>query len=259
MWRRQLIAGNWKMNTTQAEARALAGAIVDRCTRTDLDVALFPPFVWLSDVAAITEATSVAVGAQNCWSVEKGAFTGEISPVMVAELGSLVLIGHSERRQLLGESDALVRAKIDAALAAQLTPVVCVGESLETRQQGEAVAFVSAQISAALADRSVADLGRIVVAYEPIWAIGTGIAATATDAQEMCATIRSAVATFSPETASGMRLLYGGSMNAANAQELLSQPDVDGGLVGGASLKAGDFLGIIAPLRKEIERLLLAC
>jgi triosephosphate isomerase (TIM) len=246
MLRRQLIAGNWKMNTTRAEARALAGTIVDGCSRTDLDVALFPPFVWLSDVAAIADATSVAVGAQNCWFAEKGAFTGEISPVMVAELGSLVLIGHSERRQLLGESDALVRAKIDAALASPLTPVVCVGEPLETRQQGDAVAFVSAQIIAAIADRSVDDLRRIVVAYEPIWAIGTGVAATATDAQEMCAAIRSAVATFSPETASGMRLLYGGSMNAANAQDLLSQPDVDGGLVGGASLKADDFLGIIA-------------
>ena len=246
MTRRQLIAGNWKMNTTRAEARALAGAIVDGCSRTDLDVALFPPFVWLSDVEAIAEATSVAVGAQNCWSAEKGAFTGEISPVMVAELGSLVLIGHSERRQLLGESDALVRAKIDAALAATLTPVVCVGESLETRREGEAVAFVSAQIVAALADRSIDELRRIVVAYEPIWAIGTGVAATATDAQQMCAAIRSAISTFSPETASEMRLLYGGSMNAANARELLSQPDVDGGLVGGASLKADDFLGIIA-------------
>jgi triosephosphate isomerase (TIM) len=246
MARRQLIAGNWKMNTTRAEARALAGTIVDGCSRTDLDVALFPPFVWLSDVAAIADATSVSVGAQNCWAAEKGAFTGEISPVMVAELGSLVLIGHSERRQLLGESDALVRAKIDAALASPLTPVVCVGEPLETRQQGDAVAFVSAQIIAAITDRSVDDLRRIVVAYEPIWAIGTGVAATATDAQEMCAAVRSAVATFSPETASGMRLLYGGSMNAANAQDLLSQPDVDGGLVGGASLKADDFLGIIA-------------
>ena len=246
MARRQLIAGNWKMNTNRSEARSLAGAIVDGCSRTDLEVALFPPFVWLSDVAAIADGTPVVVGAQNCWSAEKGAFTGEISPVMVAELGSLVLIGHSERRQLLGESDALVRAKIDAAFATPLTPVVCVGESLETRQHGEAVAFVSAQITAALADRTDQDLRRIVVAYEPIWAIGTGVAATALDAQEMCAAIRTAIATFSPETASGMRLLYGGSMNAANAQELLSQPDVDGGLVGGASLKADDFLGIIA-------------
>src|SRR3954451_10285392 len=131
MSRRQLIAGNWKMNTTRFEARALAGTIMGGCARTDLDVALFPPFLWLSDVAAIADGMQVAVGAQNCWSAAKGAFTGEISPVMIAELGSLVLIGHSERRQLLGESDALVRVKIDGALAAQLTPVVCVGESLE--------------------------------------------------------------------------------------------------------------------------------
>ena len=246
MARRQLIAGNWKMNTTRAEARTLAAAIVDGCSRTDLDVALFPPFVWLSDVAAIADGTAVAIGAQNCWSAEKGAFTGEISPVMVAELGSLVLIGHSERRQLLGESDAHVRAKIDTALTTPLTPVVCVGESLGTRQQGGAVAFVSAQISAALADRPDDELNRLVVAYEPIWAIGTGVAATASDAQEMCSAIRSAIADFAPLAAPGMRILYGGSMTPANARELLEQPDVDGGLVGGASLKAGDFLGIIA-------------
>jgi triosephosphate isomerase (TIM) len=165
---------------------------------------------------------------------------------MVAELGSLVLIGHSERRQLLGETDAIVRAKIDVALTTPLTPVVCVGESLDTRQQGNAVAYVSTQISAALADRPGADLNRLVVAYEPIWAIGTGVAATASDAQEMCAAIRLAIAAFSPAVASGIRILYGGSMTPANARELLTQPDVDGGLVGGASLKAADFLEIIA-------------
>jgi triosephosphate isomerase len=246
MSRRQLIAGNWKMNTTRSEARALAGAIASGCARTDLDVALFPPFLWMSDVAAIADGTPVAVGAQNCWSAAKGAYTGEISPVMIAELGSLVLIGHSERRQLLGETDAIVRAKIDGAIATSLTPVVCVGETLDTRQQGDAVAYVSAQISAALADRSDEELDRIVVAYEPIWAIGTGVAATASDAQEMCAAIRSAIAACSPAAALGMRILYGGSMTPANAQELLAQPDVDGGLVGGASLKAADFLEIIA-------------
>jgi triosephosphate isomerase (TIM) len=246
MSRRQLIAGNWKMNTTRSEARALTGAIASGFSRTDLDVALFPPFLWLSDVTALADGTQVAVGAQNCWSAPKGAFTGEISPVMIAELGSLVLIGHSERRQLLGETDAIVRAKIDAALATPLTPVVCVGESLDTRQQGNAVAYVSTQISAALADRPGADLNRLVVAYEPIWAIGTGVAATASDAQEMCAAIRLAIAAFSPAVASGIRILYGGSMTPANARELLTQPDVDGGLVGGASLKAADFLEIIA-------------
>jgi triosephosphate isomerase (TIM) len=246
MSRRQLIAGNWKMNTTRSEARALAGEIATGCSRSDLDVAIFPPFLWLSDVAAIADGTQVAVGAQNCWAAAKGAFTGEISPVMIAELGSLVLIGHSERRQLLGETDAIVRAKIDAALATPLTPIVCVGESLDTRRQGEAVAYVSTQISAALADRPDDDLIRIVVAYEPIWAIGTGVAAAASDAQEMCASIRSAIAEFAPLATPGMRILYGGSMTPANARELLTQPDVDGGLVGGASLKAADFLAIIA-------------
>ena len=246
MSRRQLIAGNWKMNTTRSEARALAGAIANGSTRTDMDVALFPPFVWLSDVATIADGTRVAVGAQNCWSAPKGAFTGEISPVMIAELGSLVLIGHSERRQLLGETDVVVRAKIDAALTTPLTPVVCVGESLDTRQQGDASAYVSAQISAALAERPDEELNRLVVAYEPIWAIGTGVAATASDAQEMCAAIRAAIAEFAPLAAPGMRILYGGSMTPANARELLTQPDVDGGLVGGASLKAAEFLEIIA-------------
>ncbi len=251
MSRRQLIAGNWKMNTTRSEARSLAGTIASGCSRTDLDIAIFPPFPWLSDVATIVDGTQVAVGAQNCWSAAKGAFTGEISPVMIAELGSLVLIGHSERRQLLGETDAIVRAKIDAALTTPLTPIVCVGETLDTRQKGDAVTYVSAQISSALAHRPDAELHRIVVAYEPIWAIGTGAAATSLDAQEMCSAIRAAIAALSPAAAPRMRILYGGSMTPANARELLAQPDVDGGLVGGASLKAADFLEIIASAAKN--------
>ena len=158
----------------------------------------------------------------------------------------MVLVGHSERRQIFGERDALVRSKLDAALSAGLEPILCVGESLDIRQSGSAVAFVTAQINAALVGRSPEALARIVIAYEPIWAIGTGIAATSVDAQEMSAAIRVAIAAISPERASAMRILYGGSVGPANASGLLAQPDVDGALVGGASLKVADFLAIIA-------------
>ena len=246
MTRRPLIAGNWKMNTTRAEAAALAGDVMNGLSRDDLDVALFPPVIWLCDVAAIADDASVAVGAQNCWTEPTGAFTGELSAPMIAEVGTMVLAGHSERRQILGESDALVRAKLDAALAAGLLPILCVGESLDIRQSGSAIAFVTDQIDAALAGRPPEELGRIVIAYEPIWAIGTGVAATADDAQEMCAAIRVAIARFSPESAAHVRILYGGSVNPGNASGILAQPDIDGALVGGASLKAGDFLAIVA-------------
>jgi len=246
MARRQLIAGNWKMNTSRAEASSLATGVVEGLERVDLDVALFPPAIWLCDVAEIAEQSSVAVGAQTCWTESKGAFTGELSAQMVAEVGTMVLAGHSERRQILGESDALVRAKLDAALAAGLTPILCVGESLDIRQSGSAIAFVTEQIDAALAGRAPEELGRIVIAYEPIWAIGTGVAATSQDAQEMCAAIREAVAAISPVHAEGVRILYGGSVSPGNAADLLAQSDIDGALVGGASLKAADFLAIIA-------------
>ena len=246
MDRRQLIAGNWKMNTSRAEAAALANDVVKGLERDELDVALFPPAIWLCDVAAIAADSPVSVGAQNCWTEPKGAFTGEISAPMVAEGATMGLVGPSERRQIFGERDALVRSKLDAALSAGLEPILCVGESLDIRQSGSAVAFVTAQINAALVGRSPEALARIVIAYEPIWAIGTGIAATSVDAQEMSAAIRVAIAAISPERASAMRILYGGSVGPANASGLLAQPDVDGALVGGASLKVADFLAIIA-------------
>lgn len=246
MNRRQLIAGNWKMNTSRAEARALASGVVAGLERDDLDVALFPPAIWLCDVAAIAGESLVAVGAQNCWTEPRGAFTGELSALMVAEVGTMVLAGHSERRQIFGERDELVRVKLDAALSARLTPILCVGETLDIRQSGSAIAFVTAQIDAALGGRSSAEIERIIIAYEPIWAIGTGVAATSDDAQEMCGAIRTAIAAISPESADAVRILYGGSVGPANASGLLAQPDVDGALVGGASLNAADFLTIIA-------------
>jgi triosephosphate isomerase len=243
--RRRLIAGNWKMNLNRAQASALATALARDVSREDLDIAIFPPALWLADVSAEVSGSSIAVGAQNCWTAEKGAFTGEIAPGMIEELGTMVLIGHSERRQIIGEDDALIRSKLDAALAAGLRPILCCGETLETRQAGNAVSFVEGQIDAALSGRSENELAKIVVAYEPIWAIGTGVAATPADAQEMSAAIRSAIERLSPGAGEAMPILYGGSVNPGNAAELLSQPDVDGALVGGASLVADDFLAII--------------
>ncbi len=245
MPRRRLIAGNWKMNLRREPASALATAIAQGASRDDLDVAIFPPALWLADVAAAVQGSTVAVGAQNCWTAEKGAFTGELAPGMIRELGTMVLIGHSERRQIIGEDDALIRAKLDAALAAGLRPILCCGETLETRQAGLAVSFVAGQIDAALSGRSADELGRIVVAYEPIWAIGTGVAATPADAQEMSTEIRAAIDRLQAGGGDSMPILYGGSVNPGNAAELLSQPDVDGALVGGASLIAADFLAIV--------------
>lgn len=251
MGRTPIIAGNWKMNLNREQAIMLASAIAST-PASGIEVALFPPAIWLTDVATAVADSLVKIGAQNCWSAQKGAFTGELSPAMIAEIAPLVLIGHSERRLILGESDELIRAKIDAALLAGLDIVFCVGEPLETRQAGDAASHVASQVHAALDGRPVAELDRITVAYEPVWAIGTGVAATPVDAQEMSAAIRAELASIDPEYAGRARILYGGSVNPANAAELLSQPDVDGGLVGGASLVAADFLGIIAAASAEI-------
>ncbi|MGH2551850.1 MAG: triose-phosphate isomerase [Thermomicrobiales bacterium] len=245
MGRTPLIAGNWKMNLNREQARMLATAVASN-PQPGIDIALFPPAIWLTDVAAAVAGSPVKLGAQNCWSAQKGAFTGELSPAMIAEIAPLVLIGHSERRLILGESDELIRSKIDAALVAGLDVVLCVGETLETRQAGHAESHVANQLHAALNGRPIAELDRITIAYEPVWAIGTGVAATPADAQHMSAAIRTELSTIDAAYADSVRILYGGSVNTANAAELLSQPDVDGGLVGGASLVAQDFLGIIA-------------
>jgi triosephosphate isomerase len=190
--------------------------------------------------------TGILVGGQNCSQYEKGAYTGETSPAQLAEVASSVLIGHSERRHKLGETDIVVRAKIDAALATTLTPVLCVGETPSVRARtGEYVAYVMEQVRSSLSDRSSDDIERIVVAYEPVWAIGTGVAATPGDAQEMTSAIRSAIDGLAPGVGQRVRILYGGSVTPENAAELLDQPDVDGALVGGASLKSADFLAII--------------
>jgi triosephosphate isomerase len=194
--------------------------------------------------------TSVALGAQNCWPKSNGAFTGEVSTSMLVELCQYVIVGHSERRQILGETDELVREKVTAVLNAGMTPILCVGETLETREAGQAESFVTKQLDVSLGDRSAAEIRACVVAYEPIWAIGTGVAASAADAESMAATIRHAVDALQPGSASSLKVLYGGSVTPANSSEMLGQPNVDGALVGGASLKAESVLAIAQSARR---------
>ena len=255
MTRRPLIAGNWKMHTSLDEARELAAAVCSGIFRGDVDVLLVPPFPWLTTMRDIAAAnhTGVAIGAQTCSDQRGGAFTGEVSSAMLADVASAVLVGHSERRQRLGETDELVRAKIDRILEAGLLPILCCGEPLAVREAGGADPWVARQLDAALAGRDAVTIGRMVIAYEPIWAIGTGKAATNDDAQGMAATIRETIIELADRgAAASVRILYGGSVTAANAAALLSQPDVDGALVGGASLKSSDFLAIVAAVPARV-------
>ena len=242
-----LVAGNWKMNTTVAEAAALASelreaiAAVDGVTRV-----VCPPFVSLAVVADALAGSSIGVGAQNMHPEPKGAFTGEVSGTMLLGLCTHVIVGHSERRHLLGEQDEFINAKVRAALAVGLTPILCVGETLDERDAGEAEAVVERQMIGGLRGLSAAEVGRVVAAYEPVWAIGTGRAATPESAQEMASAVRSHLVRLSDTSTAGLvPVLYGGSASPANAAELAAQPDVDGALVGGASLKAGDFAAIV--------------
>jgi triosephosphate isomerase len=241
--RHPLVAGNWKMNTSLPEAVGLASAIAAQAV-DGVDVVICPPFPWLPAVHDALAGSTVALGAQNCWHQPNGAYTGEVSLAMLSGLCRYVIAGHSERRQLLGETDELVRAKADAVLDAALTPILCVGETLETRQAGHAEAHVARQLRAALDGRDAAQVDAIVIAYEPIWAIGTGVAATAADAEAMTSFIRREVESRHPGHGDAVRILYGGSVAPANCAEILGQPNVDGALVGGASLKADAFLQI---------------
>jgi triosephosphate isomerase len=241
--RRPLIAGNWKMNTSRREAVALATEISAEPV-DGVDLVVCPPTIWLALVSDAIGGTDVAVGAQNCWPKPNGAFTGETSVAMLAELCQYVIVGHSERRQLVGESDALVREKVSAVLAAGLTPILCVGETLQIREAGDAERFVVTQLDAALGERSADEIEACVIAYEPIWAIGTGVAASSTDAESMAALIRTHVESLHPGASERVRILYGGSVTPATSKETLGQPNVDGALVGGASLKSASFLEI---------------
>lgn len=245
MGRKKLIAGNWKMNGSLAANAALMGELLAGIGQPACDVAVCVPAVYLAQVQLLLAGQGgIALGAQDVSQHESGAYTGDVSAAMLKELGArYVIVGHSERRQYQGETDAQVAVKAQRALAAGLTPIVCVGETLREREQGETESVVGRQLSAViqLNGERLADL---VVAYEPVWAIGTGRTATPEQAQAVHAALRALLAAADSQAA-GVRILYGGSMNAGNAAELLAQPDIDGGLIGGASLKARDFLKII--------------
>ncbi len=241
--RRPFIAGNWKMNTTRAEASALAEAIAAAGPGAGADVAVCVPFPHLADVERALQHSRVRLGAQDVYWEESGAFTGEVSVPMLADYCSLVVIGHSERRQYFGETDETVLRKLKAVLASSLDPIVCIGESLEQRKANQTGEVLARQVANGLAGVDLSE--RITVAYEPIWAIGTGETATPEIAQETCAFVRAELKKHAGDAADAIRIQYGGSVNADNARELLSQPDIDGALVGGASLKAAQFLQIV--------------
>jgi triosephosphate isomerase len=246
--RTPFLAGNWKMYKTIAEAVELVRALRDPLGEVaKVDKAVCPPFVALAAVADLLKGSDIGVGAQNMYWEEQGARTGEISPLMLKGLCQYVIIGHSERRQYFGETDETVNKKILAALAHDLTPIVCVGENLAQNEAGETETFVSGQVRAALAGVSAEQAARLVIAYEPIWAIGTGKAATSADANRIIGqTVRGTLADlYGQDIAQGIRIQYGGSVKAANAHDFLGQPEIDGALVGGASLKADEFVGIV--------------
>ncbi len=247
--RRPLIAGNWKMNLTRAEAVELARGIVAAAAQPlEVDLLVCPPFVYLEAVAQIVQGTAVGLGAQNMCERGNGAFTGEISAAMLRDVGcQYVILGHSERRQLFGETNEGVLKKTQAALAADLLPIVCVGETLEERQSGRTQAVIAAQFEGSLSALTDAQISRVVIAYEPVWAIGTGVVATAEQAEQVHADLRRLIASrYNAKVADGVRIQYGGSVKPDNAAELLGQPNIDGALVGGASLKADSFWGIAA-------------
>ena len=246
--RQPLIAGNWKMNGSLDSTRALLDAVCAkaRTVAETVEVALLPPFVYLPETAAHLADSPVRWGAQNVSEHQSGAYTGEVSAAMLADFGChYVLVGHSERRALYGETDELVAAKFAAAQTQNLQPILCVGETLDERDQDQTLAVVDRQLNAVLQHSGVASLQQAVIAYEPVWAIGTGRTATPEQAQEVHAYIRSIIAQHDATIASSVRILYGGSVKGSNAGTLLAMTDIDGGLVGGASLDASDFSAII--------------
>ena len=246
--KKKLIAGNWKMNGSLAANEALLKALIAEAGSTACDVAVAVPAPYLAQVQSLVAGSGVAVAAQDVSQHEAGAYTGEISAAMLKDFGvRYVLVGHSERRQYHGETDVAVAEKTQRALAAGITPIVCVGETLQEREAGQTEAVVKRQLAAVIHLNGHC-ISEVVVAYEPVWAIGTGRTASPEQAQAVHAVLRAQLSAAS-EHADRIRLLYGGSMNAGNAAQLLAQPDIDGGLVGGASLKAPDFLQIIAAAR----------
>ncbi len=245
--RTPFIAGNWKMNLDRAGAIALAKAIAETTLPGDVEVAICPPAVYLTDCLAAAEGTTVGVGGQDMHFEPNGAYTGETSAEMLVDIGcKYVILGHSERRQFFGETDAIVNKKLVVALEKGLTPIVCVGELLEQREAGQTQQVVQEQVEGSLAGLTADQVTQIVIAYEPVWAIGTGKVATPEQAEEVHSDLRSLLESrYNAETAAQVRIQYGGSVKPDNAEELLAQPNIDGALVGGASLKADSFVAII--------------
>ncbi len=245
--RKPIIAGNWKMNKTPEEAKALVTDLIPLVKDAKCDVVVCPPFVDLGPVHKLIEGTNIHLGCQNIHWAESGAYTGEISPKMLLALGvEYAIIGHSERRAYFGETDEGVNKRAKAALANGITPIICVGETLEQREAGVTETFVSGQTTAAFEGIPAEDAVKVVIAYEPIWAIGTGKTATKEDANATIAVVRRTIAgIYGEEVAQQVRIQYGGSMKSSNAKELMSMPEIDGGLIGGASLKAVDFAGVV--------------
>ena len=246
MARKKIVAGNWKMNMTPSQAVALCAELKDLVKSDDVDVVYCVPAIDIVPVVEAVKGTNVEVGAENMYFEEKGAYTGEISAAMLVDAGvKYVIIGHSERRDYFKEDDALLNKKVKKAFEAGLTPILCCGETLEQREMGITLDWIRMQIKSDLVDVTADHVAKMVIAYEPIWAIGTGKTATTEQAQEVCKAIRDCIAEiYDAATADAVRIQYGGSVNAGNAAELFAQPDIDGGLVGGASLKA-DFGKIV--------------
>ncbi len=249
--RKYLMAGNWKMNKTMSEAIVLTQQLCNQYNRKwdNVDIVVCPPSIDIKSVYTVIDfdKTKIAVGAQNVHWEESGAFTGEISIPMIKEAGcEFCIVGHSERREMFSETDTSVNLKVKALIEADIAPIVCVGESLSMRDSGDYVGFIVAQVRAALAGLDEADMKKVVIAYEPIWAIGTGRTATPEQAEEVCAAIRATIADmFDKGVADACRVLYGGSMNVGNVESLLAQPNIDGGLIGGAALQSDSFRQLI--------------
>jgi len=250
--RKPLISGNWKMNLNHFEAIQTVQKLAYLLTKDDfaaVDVTVHPPFTDIRSIQTILDADEmkIVLGAQHCHWEDKGAFTGEVSPIFLAKLAvEYIIVGHSERRELFGETDEQVAKKISAILRHKMTPIVCVGETLEERQQGRTAEKVLGQVRAALAGRTADVVAGLVIAYEPIWAIGTGMTASAGDAQAVIGAIRAEVSSLvGAKAAQGVRIQYGGSVKASNIAEIMAQPDVDGALVGGASLEPAEFARIV--------------
>ena len=244
--RRKIIAGNWKMNKTPSEAVALVNELKDLVKNDEVDVVYCVPAIDIVPVVEAVKGTNVKVGAENMYFEESGAYTGEISAAMLKDAGvEYVIIGHSERRDYFKEDDVLLNKKVKKAIEAGITPILCCGETLEQREMGIAVDFIRLQIKSDLKDVAAADVAKLVIAYEPIWAIGTGKTATSDQAEEICKAVRDCIREmYDDATAEKVRIQYGGSVNASNAAELFTKPNIDGALVGGASLKA-DFGQIV--------------